>query len=271
MRIIYSYQINIQLYSLYNTTMKKHNTSWNKVAPWYNKIVGSHGHYYHEQVIFPSLKAIINPKKGQSVLDIGCGQGVYGKLLGKDINYLGFDLSPRLISLAKKSDNLPTHSYYVADATQPLPVKPASIDYAISILALQNMNDAKTAISSMAQSLRPNGTLAIVLNHPAFRIPRQSSWEIDDNSKIEYRRVNRYLTPLEIPINTHPGDKNSTVTWSYHQPISYYVEAIVDSGCVVTGFFEWTSNKISSGKAKKMEDRARNQFPLFLTLVAKKI
>lgn len=251
--------------------MQKQNTSWGKVASWYDKIVGNTGHYYHEHVIFPQLKKILIPKNGDKILDIGCGQGVYAKLLSPSISYVGIDLAKELIAKARLADRSRSHEYYVADATKPLPVAESSFDYALSILALQNMRDPQAALLNMVKALKPGGLLIFVLNHPAFRIPRQSSWGIDEASKLEYRRINRYLTPLEIPINAHPGQKNSPVTWSYHHPISYYVQSITNAGCVVTGLEEWVSDKESEGKAKKMENRARAEFPLFLTIVAKKI
>lgn len=250
--------------------MQKNTTSWGKVAPWYDKIVGSTGHYYHEHVIFPHLKKIILPKNGDKILDIGCGQGVYAKLLSQNVSYVGIDLAKELITKARLTDKNKAHEYYVADATKPLPVADSSFDYVLSILAIQNMRDPQAAIDNMAKALKPGGSLVCVLNHPAFRIPRQSSWEIDERSKLEYRRINRYMTPIEIPINTHPGQKNSPVTWSYHHPISYFVESITKSGCVITGLEEWISDKESEGKFKKMENRARTEFPLFLTIIATK-
>jgi len=250
--------------------MQNNKTSWGKVAPWYNKLVGNSGHYYHERVIFPNLKKLYQPKRGDKVLDVGCGQGVYGRLIPSDIEYTGVDISKELIIEAKKIDHAKSHSYFVADATHAIPVGSDSYDLAISILALQNMKDAAAAIIEMARAVRVGGKIILVLNHPAFRIPRQSSWGVDETNKLEYRRINRYLSPLEIPINAHPGVKNSAVTWSYHQPISYYAKALTDSNCSITSFEEWVSDKESQGKAKRMEDRARSEFPLFLTLVANK-
>ena len=248
--------------------MQNNKTSWGKVAPWYNKLVGNTGHYYHENVIFPNLKKIYQPKNNDKVVDVGCGQGVYGRLLPAGVEYTGIDLSKELISEAKKLDPAKSHSYFVADATHAIPVGSDTCDLAISILALQNMKDAAAAIKEMARTVKVGGKIILVLNHPAFRIPRQSSWGVDDKNKLEYRRINRYLSPLEIPINAHPGLKNSAVTWSYHQPISYYTKALADSGLVITSLDEWVSDKESQGKAKKMENRARAEFPLFLTIVA---
>lgn len=246
-------------------------TSWGKVAKWYDKIVGDSGHYYHEHIILPNLRKLITIKPNEHVLDLGCGQGVYERTLPRDVHYTGIDISPELIQQATKLSISKIHQFFVADATQPLPITAQSYDHAASILALQNLQDAASAIANLAQSLKKGGDLVIVLNHPCFRIPRQSSWETDPQNKLEYRRVNRYLSPLEIPINAHPGVKNSPVTWSFHQPISYYVNALSDAGCAVTRMEELVSDKASTGKAAKAENRARAEFPLFLAIKGVKI
>lgn len=246
-------------------------TSWNPVAKWYSGVVGSDGHYFHQHVIFPALESLVSPQPHSSVLDLGCGQGVYARTLPPQVNYVGLDVSRDLINEAKQSDSNSLHQYFVADATQSLPVADSSFDHAISILALQNMADAASAIAHTARVLKVGGDFTLVLNHPAFRIPRQSSWGQDVASKLEYRRVNLYLSPLEIPINAHPGDKTSPVTWSYHQPLSYYFAALKRSGFVTIDFLELTSDKKSVGKAARAENRARAEFPLFLVIQAQKI
>ncbi len=109
--------------------------------------------------------------------------------------------------------------------------------------------------------------MVLVLNHPAFRIPRQSGWG-EHTNKIQYRYINRYLTPLEIPITMHPGQSQSAMTWSYHVPISFYAQALASAGLVIETIEEWTSDKQSEGKAARMENRARAEIPLFMAIVA---
>ncbi|KKU45335.1 MAG: hypothetical protein UX62_C0018G0003 [Microgenomates group bacterium GW2011_GWA2_46_7] len=246
-------------------------TSWSPVAKWYGGIVGVDGHYFHQHVIFPALKQLLTPQPGSIVLDVGCGQGIYARTIPPPVKYVGIDISRDLIIAAKKIDTNPAHQYFVADATQSLPVSETSFDHAVSILALQNMANADSVISHVARALKVGGSFTCVLNHPAFRIPRQSSWGQDPATKIEYRQVNRYLSQLEIPINAHPGDQRSPVTWSYHQPISYYFTALKRAGLVTTDLLELTSDKKSVGKAARAENRARREFPLFLVIQAVKI
>lgn len=247
------------------------NTSWSPVAKWYSGIVGDSGHYFHEHVILPSLKLLLSPVGGESVLDVGCGQGVYARTLPHNVDYTGIDASKDLILEAKNITKNAKHVYYVADATKGLPVPAGSFDHSVCILAIQNMRDGESTISHIGSALKNGGDLVIVMNHPSFRIPRQSSWGKDEAQKLEYRRVNRYLTPLEIPINAHPGLSDSPMTWTYHAPLEYYVKALKSAGMVITDIEEWTSDKVSVGKAAKGENRARAEFPLFMAIRAVKL
>lgn len=250
---------------------KSKNTSWSPVAKWYSGIVGEGGHYFHEHVILPNLKSLVDPKGGESVLDVGCGQGVYARTLPHNVEYTGVDVSKDLIQEAKKLTKNVKQVYYVADATKGLPVPSSSFDHAVCILAIQNMKDGSAMIHNVAATLNQGGDFTIVMNHPSFRIPRQSSWGKDEAQKLEYRRVNRYLTGLEIPINAHPGLSDSPMTWTYHQPLSYYTKALKAAGMLISDIEEWTSDKVSVGKSAKGENRARAEFPLFLAIKAVKI
>ncbi len=249
---------------------KSKNTSWSPVAKWYTGIVGDSGHYFHEHVILPGLKLLLNPKGGESVLDVGCGQGVYARTLAHNVDYTGVDASKDLIQEAKKLTKNSKQIYYVADATKGLPVPADSFDHAVCILAIQNMKDGEGTILNVGGALKKGGDFVIVMNHPSFRIPRQSSWGKDEAQKLEYRRVNRYLSPLEIPINAHPGQSDSPMTWTYHQPLSYYIKALKKAGLLISDIEEWTSDKVSVGKSAKGENRARAEFPLFLAIRAVK-
>lgn len=244
------------------------NTSWSKVGKWYNKLVGASGHYYHEHIILPKLKKLLPIKPGDKVLDLGCGQGVYARSLPKGVDYLGLDLGKSLIEEAKKLDRDQAHAYRIADVTRALSISAHSFDHVVAILALQNMEHSEIAIKNAANALKKGGDFVFVLNHPAFRIPRQSSWEIDLNNKLEYRRINRYLSPLCIPITAHPGKNKSPITWTYHQPLSFYFTALCDAHLQVTNLEEWISDKESRGRVGRAENRARREFPLFLAIRA---
>lgn len=245
-------------------------TSWNSVAPWYNKIVGTEGHYYHEHIVLPGVARLLDLQAHDSLIDFGCGQGVLARNLPRLSSYLGIDSSPALISEARKQNKNDTYRFEVKDASKPIVTAKSEFTHAAFILSLQNMNDAAVAIYNASSYLQPNGTLLLVLNHPSFRIPRQSGWGVDEKTKQQYRWINRYASPLKVPITMNPGKSNSSVTWSFHHSLQDYSRMLQDAGFVITTIEEWTSDKESGGKAAKMENRARSEFPLFLCIVAKK-
>lgn len=237
------------------------------MAPWYNKLAGSAGHYYHQHVVIPGVLRLLDLKPGSKLLDLACGNGVLGKAVPGGISYTGIDIAPSLISEAKKTDRNQNHKYLVEDISKTLSV-PADYTHGAIVLALQNTSNPEDALKSVSSRLLEGSSFIVVLNHPAFRIPRQSSWEIDETKKTQYRRVDRYMTPLEIPINMNPGDRASQLTMSYHYPIGSYSKMLKDAGFTIDLIEEWTSDKESVGRTGRMENRARNEFPLFMAIKA---
>jgi ubiquinone/menaquinone biosynthesis C-methylase UbiE len=243
--------------------------SWEEVAHSYDKIVGKEGHYFHQHVIMPNLLKLLHFEKHEEpkLLDLGCGQGFLQEHIPASVKYTGVDASQSLINLAKKRRK---GVFEVHDLTKPLSLKEKAFTHITLILSLQNMGPPEIVLKSAKEHLAKNGTIFIVLNHPCFRIPRQTSWGIDEPKKIQYRRIDRYLTPLVIPITMAPSKKEeSEVTTSYHYPISSYINILGNLSLGVTHMEEWISDKQSTGKFAKMENRSREEIPLFLLLQAR--
>lgn len=255
--------------------MEKHpDTSWETSSSWYDKIVGAKGHYYHQQVIIPSiLRLLEKEKRPQShLLDLACGQGILARHLPKGMKYLGIDGSASLIQAAKQYETKETHQFFIHDLNDPLDLPFKEFSHAVCILAVQNLPEPLPLFRTAYAHLRKSAPFIIVLNHPAFRIPRQSSWGIDEQKKLQYRRIDRYMTSLKIPIQTQPSKQElSQETWTFHFPLSYYTAQLKQAGFLLESIEEWCSDKKSTGKNAAMENRSRQEFPLFLTLVAKKV
>lgn len=244
-------------------------TSWQRVSSWYDERIGNKGDDTHTSIILPKTLTLLHLQPTDVVLDLGCGQGVLARTIPQTIRYTGLDIAPSLIEAAKNRDRNPLHTFAVHDITQPFH---ASVPYThvVSLLTLDNLQFPQNAIRLASDALTKNGVFLFVINHPCFRIPRQSSWGIDEKNKIQYRRINRYLSPLEIPITMHPGASSSLVTWTYHFSVGAYSQWLHEAGFMIEVIEEWTSDKTSVGKAGKMENRSRNEFPLFLTVQCRK-
>lgn len=250
---------------------KSQDTSWQQSSQWYHNLVGSDGHYYHEHVVLPGVKRLLDLGPKSSLVDFGCGQGVLAQQIPTISSYLGIDAAASLIAAAPKKLPHQSSRFIVKDVTKPLTDLKNTFSHAVIMLALQNMAQPEGAIANAARLLESNGTLVLVLNHPCFRIPRQSGWDVDEKTKLQHRWMNRYLSPLKIPITMNPSQRQSATTWSFHLPLSAYTKMLTDHGFVITALEEWTSDKESVGKAAKMENRARSEFPLFLAIKANKL
>ena len=87
------------------------------------------------------------------------------------------------------------------------------------------------------------------MNHPAFRIPKYSSWGWD--AALQYRRIDRYLSEISIPIQMHPGKKSHEITTSFHRSLQAYAQSLREAGFGIVNLEEWISNK------KAPRDRAQ--------------
>lgn len=242
-------------------------TSWEPIAEDYHKIVQSDGHYYHREVILPKLLPLLDLKSKDRLVDIGCGQGVLERMLPKECGYLGIDISPSLISIARKLRKSRSHEFLVSDLTKKLKIESShSFSTAVAILSLQNMEAPDQAIDNVARLLGDQGRFFIVLNHPCFRIPRVSSWHYDEDKKLFSRKIDRYLSKMTIPIIAHPGKKHSESSISFHFPLSYWTQALSKHGFLIQSMEEWVSPKKSIGTRAKAENVSREEFPLFLLI-----
>ncbi|MCP5491942.1 MAG: methyltransferase domain-containing protein [Chlamydiales bacterium] len=236
------------------------NTSWQPAADWYDTITSDKGHEYHRTVIMPELKKMLS--KTSSLLDLACGQGVLSSYLPKNCRYLGIDIAKKLVQSAKKRH--PDREFKTADCTGPLDLN-ETFDAAACVLALQNIADPLALLKNAHKHLNSGAQLILVLNHPCFRIPRQSSWGFDPKQKMQYRRTDRYMSPLDIPIRVKDAE-----LIAFHRPLSEYFHCLKSAGFVICNVHEWCSPKTSTGKNARAENRARAEFPLFLTIEAKK-
>lgn len=237
-------------------------TSWSSASRWYDTIVGEKGHFYHRELIIPNTLRLLDLHSNDRLLDLGCGQGVFARHLPKQVAYIGVDIASPLLRKAKQY--LPTHTFIQADLTKPWPELP-TCTHAVCLLALQNMETPEMVFSELSKVLVPKGRAVFVLNHPCFRIPRQTQWGLDEATKRQMRQVFSYMSHQKIPITTHPGE-SSEATWSFHFPLSYYSTLLQKSGFVIEVIEEWCSPKESTGSAARAENRARKEFPLFMAL-----
>lgn len=247
--------------------MKK-DTSWNQSGTWYTNLVEQEGSY-QKDVILPNLERLIAIQKGTKILDLGCGSGFFSRAWGrKGAVVVGVDNSQEMVDIAQKAD---TSGFYQCGSADDLSkLKPKTFDAATIVLALQNMEHLAKVISECARVLKPHGVIYIVINHPCFRIPKNSGWEWSKDKAVQFRRVDTYLSESKNKIQMHPGSNPDEYTLSFHRPLQTYFKILGKSGFGVTRLEEWISNRVGpKGKTFAALELSRKEIPMFLFIEAK--
>ena len=249
----------------------KHNRNpggWDALATWYDGWMGTEGGEHHRKLAIPAVLDLFQLQAGERLLDVGSGQGVLAPyIVQTGAAYTGVEISPRLLVLARKRHQ---ERFLQGDARRlrdhPA-LKAGQFDAVVFLLSIQDMNPLEAVLDSASWALRDGGRLVILMTHPCFRVPRQSSWEHDASGNLFFRRVDRYLTPLAVPIKSY-GKKGAGVSISFHRPLSHYINGLAAHGLLIDELQEITTHKPRESKA---EQRANLEIPLFIGLRARKL
>jgi len=244
---------------------------WDAVAAWYDGWVGKGGSHHHRKLAIPALLDLLDPQPGEEILDVGAGQGVLAPSIAKSgANYTGVDVSDTLLEYARQHHG--QHGRFLAaDAAQLHQqsfMHADQFDGVTFLLSIQDMDPLEGVLREAAWALKPGGRAVLLMTHPAFRVPRQSGWGFDEGRKLQYRRVDRYLTPLPVPMKQH----DTGVTISFHRPIGEYINTLAACGLMTDHMQEIPVGAASmKRKRTKAEKLADEEFPLFMALRARKV
>ena len=243
-------------------------TSWDSVAEWYSGMVGEGGHKFHRRLAIPALLDLLAPQAGETLLDIGCGPAPLAPFIAEaGAQYTGIDASPQLLDAARQHHG-PNGRFLLGDARKLWAIRGLSageFDAATFLLSIQDMDPLGEVFRAAAWALREGGRVVLLMTHPAFRIPRQSGWGFDDERKLVYRRVDRYLSPLAIPLR-------GGATRSFHRPLHEYINSLGNNGLLIDRMTEIDAyDEQEATNQSRADNLADREIPLFLALRARKV
>ncbi|MFC1629045.1 class I SAM-dependent methyltransferase [Gemmatimonadota bacterium] len=111
--------------------------------------------------------SMLPPCEGASVLDVGCGTGMYLELYSRpDCQISGIDLSPAMLAIARKRLGSQAH-LLLEDASQ-MPYEDETFDIVLASLFLHELSpETRSAImDQMKRVLKPDGRMLITDFHP---------------------------------------------------------------------------------------------------------
>lgn len=250
---------------------------WDHVADWYVGLLSEGKSDLHEEVVWPNVIRMLDLKPQQHLLDVACGSGELARKaaeIGAEV--MGIDASPAMIEAAREHspERVRFETLDAADIRLADSVGEGAFDASSCVLALMNIDKLDETIDGIAYALKPGGCAVVAILHPAFRVPKHSSWGWDGRDatdQVQYRRVDAYLSEQAIPITMNPGaaaqGQQAVLTTTHHRPISRYISSGIAAGLVVDGVEEWTSPRVSvNGPRAVEENRLRNEIPMFMAI-----
>ncbi len=140
---------------------------WNKIASeWSEQVVG--GHKHSPYLVTRSLKQMLPDLAGRKILDAGCGDGYYTKILNDwgAGEVLGVDGSPKMIELAQAK--FPNLNFEIADLLQPWRSKKSTFDFIVANLLFNSLSDLNIFLTESNRVLKKQGGLIVSVLHPTF-------------------------------------------------------------------------------------------------------
>jgi SAM-dependent methyltransferase len=134
---------------------------WTKIDGFIDKEVMSHGHVFGRFLLPDNYFA------GKTVVDIGCGNGRIGRIIGpKAYRYIGLDLSEAVYSFPAylQASNITLGR---ASATD-IPLKDAISDVSVCWGVLHHVDNPVAAISELIRITKPGGEILLFIYSKAY-------------------------------------------------------------------------------------------------------
>lgn len=146
------------------------------------------------------LLELLDLKKGEKVLDLGCGAGVISEFISDrtGAHVTGIDYAASAIEEARRrtADRRARLDFMQGNFAD-LELAPESIDAAIAIDTLYWDSILENTITTIASALKPGGRIGIFLNHHI------GEGDSADLLAVEHSPLSRVLASLPLAVETH--------------------------------------------------------------------
>ncbi|MEU7870529.1 class I SAM-dependent methyltransferase [Dactylosporangium sp. NPDC049140] len=198
---------------------------WNEAADWYASMLDDPARPFNDLAATVALD-LLGPVAGRTVLDLGCGEGHVSRRLARaGATVIGVDPTARLLELAAEHTTPPGIRYLHAAAEDLSGLTTASVDAVCAVLVLHHTDPLPTALREAHRVLRPGGTLAAVIPHPAFD-HAGAAWAEGRRVVGAYADERHWSTPTRMPGRV---EAVHNIGW-HHRTVSTWLNALAEAG-----------------------------------------
>jgi len=220
---------------------------WNRKARFWDELHGDEGNEFHRRLIEPSVLQLLDLQAGESVLDIGCGNGVLARRLAAlGASVTAVDFSEEFIELARHRGNAKGKAieYLVCDATDEaalLELGMGRFDVVTCCMTLMDIPTTEPLFRAASRLLRKTGRFVFSTMHPAFNSNNPifiHEKEDRDGRVLEYFsvKIRAYLDLPPVKGAGAPGEP--TPHYYYHRPLAQLLGTAFAAGFMLDGLLE---------------------------------
>jgi 2-polyprenyl-3-methyl-5-hydroxy-6-metoxy-1,4-benzoquinol methylase len=154
-------------------TVEQTRIAWENIANWWDLQIGE-GNDFQKTLIIPTTDRLLDPKPGQTILDVACGNGNYSRHLArKGAKVVACDYCENFLEAARRRTTPEDGQieYKKIDATnmaQLLTLGEARFDAVVCSMAMMDMILIDPLLDSLRELLKPTGRFVFSLPHPCF-------------------------------------------------------------------------------------------------------
>jgi SAM-dependent methyltransferase len=240
--------------------------AWDNSADLWNDFVESGKDFYRTEFHGPALLDACGPVVGLEIIDLGCGQGYFSRLLAaRGGHVVGVDHSEKLIGHARKIEERVKSGveFRVVEASRVGWDWPEGrFDLATACVSFQDMADAGEVAKAIFRVLKARGHFVFSIPHPATVTPYRE-WERDASGAKRALKVDRYFDsgPRVCRWNMARLERHwETPYWS--RTIEEWSEILSGAGLLIARLREPRPSAEAVLRAPTLEDCLR--LPFFL-------
>ncbi|MCY3779668.1 MAG: class I SAM-dependent methyltransferase [Chloroflexi bacterium] len=232
---------------------------WNRKASFWDELHGDDGNDFHRTLIEPGVLQLLALRAGESVLDVGCGNGALARRLAAlGANVTAIDFSEKLIELARRRSAAHDGiiNYIECDATDEkalLQLGAGRFDAVTCAMTLMDIPTTAPLFNAASRLLSKLGRFVFSTMHPAFNSnnPIFIHEKEDRDGTVVDRfsvKLSHYLEMPPVKGAGAPGEP--TPHYYYHRPLSKLLGTAFAAGFVLDGLLEpaFTSEDFPEGE-----------------------
>jgi ubiquinone/menaquinone biosynthesis C-methylase UbiE len=196
--------------------------AWIELAP---------DHDTRRLLLDPIMLAEAGDVSGLRILDIGCGEGRFSRLLAeRGAVAVGLDPIRRLIEAAIEAGGDGSQRY-IQGAGEQLPFRDGSFDIVVAYLALIDITDFRSAGREAARVLKPGGRF--LLANISNLASSSESPVYDEEGRFLHYAIDHYLEERALTL-----EFGGVRIRNWHRPLSAYMDAYLGAGFSLRRYIE---------------------------------